>query len=191
MTATAITLARRDHEAPVRPPESDAFLLAVLAATPPGDELVARGEPLSAELVLSWVRRLAPYHDWWGAMPEMAAGMADAANALPLSPGAEHETAAYLIALAAQASGLQPNLVRGSRFGLYQIEVPSPELDATALLVPRSASFAACEMLAQALSHTPEGDVAETLLWYDDSPLGWAKSRARLELAAHLVATPA
>ena len=125
---------------------------------------------LSPELVLEWIRKLAGccYQDC-----EIATAISDAACASPLwdDEAGPHRTAALLVALALTVSNLHPNLVGvEGGFGVFQIRVPRPDIDATVLLVPRTAAHVAIEMLRQALEMPGEMTLAERLVWYPEAP---------------------
>jgi hypothetical protein len=155
---------------------------------------------VTEQRVLGWMNRISPYNDWVPQYGEIASGIAEAASRDPLWPGHGDKgalaTAALLVVLAYTQSGFHPCLCgrNGTAFGLYQIEVPSRTTDATVFLVAKSASYAAVEILRQALS-TPSGEtVEERLVWYDgvrSPPFALMKSRTRLELANMLVSEAA
>lgn len=126
--------------------------------------------PCSPELVLTWIRKVAGtcYQD-----SEIATAISDAAVASPIwdDQAGALRTAALLVALALTTSNMHPNLVSpDGGFGVFQIRVPGPHVDASVLLLPRSAAHVAIELLRQSLEMPGDMPLAERLVWYPDRP---------------------
>lgn len=109
---------------------------------------------------------------WARYFPEIAAAIANASNTDPVFPGTlqgSEATACLLVADGWDSSRLHPYLIRGSRFGLYQIKPPiEPQLPARALTVPWTASLLAVDLIRNSVAACTDLPWEERLGWYKD-----------------------
>lgn len=129
---------------------------------------------LASPRVLDWVRKVAGYVEW---DHELACAITDAANDDPLwkGPTGPVKTAALLLALACTSgSGLHPNRIGGGDgslgYGIYAIRMPPNcgHLPADVLLLPRTASYVAIDLVRQSLDAYPVRQL-EDLHWFPES----------------------
>jgi hypothetical protein len=109
---------------------------------------------------------------WARFFPEIATAIANASNTDPVFPGTlqgSEATACLLVADGWDSSRLHPYLIRGSRFGLYQIRQPiEPRLPPRALTVPWTASLFAVDLIRKSVTACADLPWEERLGWYKD-----------------------
>jgi len=124
--------------------------------------------------ILAWVRKVAGYcdHDH-----EVACAITDASMDDPLWPGEAGalKTAAFLIALACTSgAAFHPNRIGGGDgslgYGIYAIRMPPGmgHLPADVLLLPRTASYVAIDLVRQMIESYPARSL-EDLHWFPES----------------------
>jgi len=102
---------------------------------------------------------------------EISEAIATAATEDPLFPGREDGselTAAILVALAWHESRFHPNAVgdNGRSFGLFQIQPPTSQTKAELLLLPRTASYIAIDLIRKSFIACQKRTWSEALSWY-------------------------
>jgi hypothetical protein len=151
-----------------------------------------------------WVLRLMntaePGQPWSPVYGEISEAIAQASNDDPLFSG-EHgayKTAALLVAIAWYESRFHPNIVHkeadgSTSFGLYQIQAPTAKVPGNLLLLPRTASYVAIDLLRQSFRQCASAPEDERLAWYASSgngcprnPLVREQSKRRVGLARRL-----
>jgi hypothetical protein len=141
---------------------------AVLKVPEPADTAI------NSPRVLAWVRKAAGYVEW---DHELACAILDAATDDPIWPGPAGivQTAAFLLALACTSgSGLHPNRIGGGDgslgYGIYAIRMPPGcgHLPADVLLLPRTASYVAIDLVRQSLEAYPVAQL-EDFHWFPES----------------------
>lgn len=128
-------------------------------------------EAVSVVSVLAMMRFLGSGSPHGPQFPEMATAIATASSHDPLFPhrkdGCER-TAAILVAIAWHESHFHPNAVgdNGASLGMYQIQPPTVQLDGKLLLLPRTASYIAIDLIRRSFQKCEGRAWDERLVWY-------------------------
>jgi hypothetical protein len=127
--------------------------------------------PVSPATIMRMLYALGSTHDWRVTYPETAAGIAEAAGQDPLltnESGAEI-TASLLVAVAFEASRLDPYSHGGGRVGLFRIRPPTyPRPEPNVLLLPRSAALVAIDLMRTSFSTCVRMPWEKRLAWFFD-----------------------
>jgi len=128
-------------------------------------------EGISGSAVIAMLYHLSPNSPYVPQYGEISEAIARASTEDPLFPhrpdGAEW-TAAILVALAFHESNCSPNLVGGcgAYFGLWQIAPPTPQLNAGLLLIPRTASYIAIDLIRKSFTAARGKGIEHGLSWF-------------------------
>lgn len=155
---------------------------------------------VSAAWIYAQMNRLEPSTPWRFSYGEIASAIADASNAHPIFPGEEgpKKTASILIAIARYESTFNPNALgdidengKAHSFGLFQIQVPTANMSANLLLVPRDAAVVAINLIETSFKVCSAAPWDERLGWYAAGgprckESGREKSKVRLQLAEQI-----
>lgn len=152
-------------------------------------------ETVSVVSVLTMMRFLQPFSLHAPQYPEIATAIATASNHDPLFPhrkdGCER-TAAILVAIAWHESRFHPNANgdNGQSLGLFQIQPPTARVDGKLLLLPRTASYIAIDLIRTSFQKCEQRPWGDKLVWYAasghiciDHPVINKQSRDRMATA--------
>jgi hypothetical protein len=155
-------------------------------------------EAISGAAVMAMLYGLDSHNPHVPKYGEISEAIATAATQDPLFPqraDGSYWTAAILVALAYKESAFHANVIgdHGKSFGLFQIQPPTAQVKAELLLVPRTASFIAIDLIRQSFYHCQKRGWEEKLSWYVASngcpthPIIVKKSMDRMLLATKIM----